>query len=340
MKTLFGIIMLASIVALSAFGQSTSCPSASTTLGVDGLNINGNPVFAVDNVSYNQYAGPSEPGTLLICKRLFFNDTGALPQSGKNAFVSINHLTGSTTVLTNQDRALWVSAANPVGDQANHYSITGAQIETSVNGSPTFYCPPAPAPCAPDREVSSLSVQMSDVHKGNLPSPNFGINAMRIQMFRQTPDSWGSTPDSITWATIRSYATNMVDPGVGEPFKGTMAAGHFKFSSATATPPNMYGIGVMISPPSGGSSGKFKYNTSLYIYDSSVLTGPEDYAIYVYSRDGVTNQSWFGGPVVIRQYTPSTSSEACRAGRIWSDANYLYICATANKIKRIPLESF
>jgi len=41
-----------------------------------------------------------------------------------------------------------------------------------------------------------------------------------------------------------------------------------------------------------------------------------------------------------QQATPATSSAACTAGQMWTDANYIYVCTGTNTIKRAALSSF
>jgi hypothetical protein len=38
--------------------------------------------------------------------------------------------------------------------------------------------------------------------------------------------------------------------------------------------------------------------------------------------------------------TPGSSSATCKAGDIWADASYIYVCTADNTIKRAPLISF
>ena len=58
--------------------------------------------------------GPADPaGTLTWTRRTYFRDTGLSTQSGKNAFLSVNHNAQVGTLSSNQDRAIWVSMGNP-----------------------------------------------------------------------------------------------------------------------------------------------------------------------------------------------------------------------------------
>lgn len=48
----------------------------------------------------------------------------------------------------------------------------------------------------------------------------------------------------------------------------------------------------------------------------------------------------FTNPVVSSQSTPSTSTDTCNAGAIWSDGTYIYLCSATNVIKRVAPSSF
>lgn len=71
--------------------------------------------------------GPQGPkGILTWLRRMFFRDTLAQTQSGKNAFISVNHAAGVGAASTNQDRAIWVSMGNVTG------SITSFSITSNI----------------------------------------------------------------------------------------------------------------------------------------------------------------------------------------------------------------
>lgn len=44
--------------------------------------------------------------------------------------------------------------------------------------------------------------------------------------------------------------------------------------------------------------------------------------------------------LLVTPSTPASSSAACAAGQIWSDASYVYVCTATNTIKRAALSSF
>lgn len=44
--------------------------------------------------------------------------------------------------------------------------------------------------------------------------------------------------------------------------------------------------------------------------------------------------------MAVQQSTPGSSSAACTAGQIWTDASFLYVCTATNTIKRTALSSF
>lgn len=147
MKKLLTICLL--FVASAASGQ---CPFGAAPVYTTPPDANGETQVQAgwDTTIADPVNGPSAVGgTLVLCRRIFFNDNPlAKTQGGKNAAVSINHLTGSGTSLFNQDRALWVSTSNPVGDTAIHKSITGIQVETDIYGAPSF------AGRGPDSEIA------------------------------------------------------------------------------------------------------------------------------------------------------------------------------------------
>jgi hypothetical protein len=47
-----------------------------------------------------------------------------------------------------------------------------------------------------------------------------------------------------------------------------------------------------------------------------------------------------GSSVVSSRGTPTSSSEECTKGQMWSDENYIYVCVNKNRIKRVSLTSF
>jgi len=53
-----------------------------------------------------------------------------------------------------------------------------------------------------------------------------------------------------------------------------------------------------------------------------------------------TNTIAFNGPIAPQQSTPASSSAACTAGQMWTDASYIYVCTATNTIKRAALSSF
>jgi len=58
-----------------------------------------------------------------------------------------------------------------------------------------------------------------------------------------------------------------------------------------------------------------------------------------------TGVAAFSGGVVAPTYqttmaTPASSHQACTAGQIWADANYVYVCTAPNTVKRAALNAF
>src|ERR1700691_640645 len=187
MKSLPVFVILATTLTVAAFAQTECPPSQFNTMywlptpagvahqqaGVDVGTTN-----TLYNQSLNWYTGPTDaPGIFTVCRTTFFRDNLTAAQNGKNAFVSINHLFGANTSSTNQDRALWVSAAT-ANNSSSSYGVEAIQTELDINGSPNFIG-------SPDGEASALSVQVGDYHLGYIPGPtNFGVNGIRITYYR------------------------------------------------------------------------------------------------------------------------------------------------------------
>jgi len=47
-----------------------------------------------------------------------------------------------------------------------------------------------------------------------------------------------------------------------------------------------------------------------------------------------------GSSVLTNRGTPSSSTDRCSKGELWTDERYVYVCVADNRIKRSPLESF
>jgi hypothetical protein len=276
---------------LSLTPALAQCPSYTLPFPTEFV-VNGNDQFAIDNTSYDFWAGPSEPGTLVECRRLFFNDDpNAKSQGFKNSFVSINHLFGSTTKLTNQDRGLSVFAYNLPTDTSRHYSMTAYQIEVDVNGSPTFGCDPAAPPgfCAPDGEIASGSFQVADLHTGTPTAPNMGPNAIRAQIYRRG-DNWGSCEDGACWVGVDGIASNLSRiPGNTSIIAGLRG----KCSDGTGLATNLICVGGYFP----ASTGKFKYNWGVYINDWG--SGPNDWNFRSYANTPNSGREYHGGPMYV-----------------------------------------
>jgi len=54
----------------------------------------------------------------------------------------------------------------------------------------------------------------------------------------------------------------------------------------------------------------------------------------------ITDGSSGRGRIVLIQSTPAASTDACTAGALWSDANYVYACTASGVIKRATLNTF
>lgn len=280
MKKLLTICLL--FVASAASGQ---CPFGAAPVYTTPPDANGETQVQAgwDTTIADPVNGPSAVGgTLVLCRRIFFNDNPlAKTQGGKNAAVSINHLTGSGTSLFNQDRALWVSTSNPVGDTAIHKSITGIQVETDIYGAPSF------AGRGPDSEIAG-SFQVGDWHTGNVAGSNFGTNAIRATVYR-----WGGNTTS-GWTGIQAFAqNNSAAPG---DLTNIMGASFWAEDTMNLNP-NLLGIGLYLpNYPVARPGHRLRYNWALYISDFG-SDFAHDYNIRSYGT-AVSGQNYFGGPIV------------------------------------------
>lgn len=239
----------------------------------------------------NWFSGPTDvPGVFTICRTLFLRDTQATAQGGKNAFVSINHMFGVGTSGTNQDRALWVSAQNPLNDTAERYGFEGVQVQLDINGTPNFTG-------APDGEASAFSVQLADHHIGTIPGPtNFGINGFRMTYTRASgAGSWGSNGGA--GARIRTTNFSRV-PGIGTALYGMLININ---DLAAPFSSNIGGIALEVGSPIHDYAGtRFpSYNMGVHITDYGKVVG--DYNLYSQSQCTECGVNLFQGPVWVQQ---------------------------------------
>lgn len=79
--------------------------------------------------------GPTVPqGILLFDRIMYFRDTQSPVQTGKNAFISVNHAANVGTSYGNQDRAIWATMGN-ITAQINSFSINGSNVVTFSLGA-------------------------------------------------------------------------------------------------------------------------------------------------------------------------------------------------------------
>jgi hypothetical protein len=238
------------------------------------------------NQSRNWFSGPvNAPGILTVCRTTYFRDNGASAQSGKNAFVSINHLFGVGTSGANQDRALWITGATN-GDSANYYGLETIQGELDINGSPNFIG-------SPDGEASVASFQVEDAHVGTIPGPtNFGVNGLRVTYFREAgAGSWGSSPP----AAARFRVSNLsAVPANGAALFGIMV----NATDVAAGDSNVAGVGVNIGSPLHDFTGhRFpSYNWGLFVSDFGSNTA--DYNINSQSLCPNCGRNLFEGMII------------------------------------------
>lgn len=239
----------------------------------------------------NWYTGPTNaPGIFTICRSLFLRDTQDGGQGGKNAFVSINHMFGIGTSPTNQDRALWISAANPSNDKANRYGLEALQMQLDINGAPNFVG-------SPDGEASALSIQTGDHHTGDIWAPtNFGANGMRVTYSRGSgAGNWKSG----TAAAARIRSTNYsIVPGNGAALYGLMINVNDLASGKSS---NIGSVALEIGSPIHDYTGwRFpSFNDGLHIQDYGTAAG--DYNIYSTSYAPNSGRNFFQGPVIVNR---------------------------------------
>lgn len=274
---------------LSAAALAQDCPFGSAPLITSPADATGqtHTLAAWDNTIADTTTGPPVGGTLVLCRRIFFNDNpAASTQAGKNAAVSINHRAGSGTVVTNQDRALWVSTATSSDDAAVHKSITSIQAETDVYGAPSF------AGQGPDSEAAGGSFQLADLHIGALSSSAFGQNAVRGMVFRRG-DNWTSCPSGVCWAGVLGRAQN-ISKTAGNG--GAMAGGVFTAEDISGTGVALVGVAVLATNYPVSSGHRFgSGNEGLRVQDFG--SKATDYNIRSFGTP-TTGVNYFGGPVV------------------------------------------
>lgn len=165
-------------------------PNAQANNGVPGGNITGwfpkadgnyYPWMNIDYASCDAVNGPPLPcGTPEFTHRTYFDDLGSAVTQGKNAFVTVDHLSGNGTATTNQDRALWVTHITPPGDTGTHYALEGIQDELDINTTSSGFNING----SPDGEISALSLQIGDTATANYSVSGYGVNMIRSNYFK------------------------------------------------------------------------------------------------------------------------------------------------------------
>lgn len=99
---------------------------------------NWHPQAGIDTTTVDSAgSGPTVPAGILTHNRIqYFRDTQSPTQGGKNAFLSVNHLAGAGTSYNNQDRALWISMTNIVGNIVN-FAVTANVVTLTLNNLTT-----------------------------------------------------------------------------------------------------------------------------------------------------------------------------------------------------------
>lgn len=116
------------------FSPSETPASTNPYIYVQDVNGNWHVQAVVDTTTANSAgSGPADPaGTLTWTRRMYFRDSLASTQGGKNAFLSVNHVPGVGTLGTNQDRALWISMQS-TSASISSFSITGNVVTFNIS---------------------------------------------------------------------------------------------------------------------------------------------------------------------------------------------------------------
>ncbi|MBI3478273.1 MAG: hypothetical protein HY010_21290 [Acidobacteria bacterium] len=297
------------LLSLFAAAQTSDCPSQVTPNHlldyVDALGVQ-HSWLGIDVVTADPVNGPSPiPGTVTLCARTFFNDTHT-KQGFKNSAVSINHLFGSGTLHTNQDRALSVYAFNNANDSGPYWGLESIQTEIDLWGTPQWLQ-------VPDSEVAGMSVQASDHHVGTIPSPNLGFHAARFNTIRDG-GNMGSCYMAICWAGVTSNVINTYNsvPGTGQILAAYVST-YVDFQGYDpAKDGSLTGVGFFAAPAISGNV--FPNTWGFYSADQGAKIGTWNF--YSSSKDVNSGRSYFGGPVVIAQdIRTNTSAPTDLAGQ-------------------------
>ena len=90
---------------------------------------------------------------------------------------------------------------------------------------------------------------------------------------------------------------------------------------------------VVLKIPAGTMTDNDAYETLQAMSSYSTSCSPGEIC-------GLPGQTLHEDTFNVTMSTPGSSSATCRAGNIWADASYIYVCTAANTIKRAPLNSF
>jgi len=120
-------------------------------------------------------------GTPVFCHSTRFNDMKQEPTFGNNAFVLVDHMFGTNTSTSNQDRSLWVGAATVTGDTGSHYALEGIQSELDINSGSGFSITGSVS-----GEISDGSFNVTDNATANytLAGSTMGVNSVRGSIFK------------------------------------------------------------------------------------------------------------------------------------------------------------
>lgn len=232
-------------------------------------------------IGIDPFSANGQTGTPEFCARTWFTDRAAQDNSapqGHNAFVLIDHSAGTGTSTSNQDRALWVGNSTPSGDSATRYAVEGIQAEVDFN------CNGCSINGAPDGEVSTASLQMSDlsITSATAATPQ---NVVRASYFKSGAGAGQPTMDV--------YYGNWVFNNAAAVSAGTQARvlDATCTNSVGGTISNLSCWGMKFTP----AANRFANGQSALVVLSGLTPGSNDFLIRsdVASYDSITGGKWW-----------------------------------------------
>lgn len=332
---LFNVVILIFVLSLAVFGQSflrnrclNSKASSSLTLTSNGYIFPvpcPNKSFQLLDVNYRSANSPYQSVFTIGNNDNIDINTGGIPVS-TNYFTTLTDIELDSIVggkfITNEYSSLRVKG------NAQSSLITGKYIYTD------------------NRWETSGATNLYGVFTNtNIEShANFGVGG-----------HFGAILGNLN-ATPKIIGVEAVAGGHGGG--GEYVSGDFLISLTNdgATSPLLKGVKIRVSNPTANTSNDVRglsleswnnvgiVTNSYGIYaDSSIDVGVNKYFIYSTS----TSPSLFTGNIttmaklfITLPQTPVSSVDTCSQGQIFWDSNFIYVCVSANTIKRSALASF